>query len=204
MKAIRRSRSARQDSAMKWLIFGLFVTSLPLSFAQSGATAEQLKVVVGFPAGSGLDVITRVVAARVQTATGATVIVENRPGAGGRLAAEAVAQAEPDGSTILSAPIVTTAFTPFMYKSLRFDPIDGLAPITRLGNFKFALAVNKDFPAGTLKEFVAYAKAHPVSSATRLPVRARPLISWVQCSTEQPVPTCCTYPIGAPAPRPPR
>jgi tripartite-type tricarboxylate transporter receptor subunit TctC len=61
---------------MKWLIFGLFVTSLPLSFAQSGATAEQLKVVVGFPAGSGLDVITRVVAARVQTTTGTTVIVE--------------------------------------------------------------------------------------------------------------------------------
>ena len=109
---------------MKWLIFGLFVTLLPLSFAQSAATAEQLKVVVGFPAGSGLDVITRVVAARVQTATGTTVIVENRPGAGGRLAAETVAQAEPDGSTILSAPIVTTAFTPFMYKSLRFDPID--------------------------------------------------------------------------------
>src|ERR1700716_2927979 len=161
MKATRRSRSARQGMSMKWLIFGLFVTLLPLSFAQSAATAEQLKVVVGFPAGSGLDVITRVVAAGVQTATGTTVTAENRPGAGGRLAAEAVAQAEPDGSTILSAPIVTTAFTPFMYKSLRFDPIDGLALITRLGNFKFALAVNKDFPAGTLKEFVAYAKAHP-------------------------------------------
>ena len=161
MKMIRHPRGAHQASAMQWFIFGLFAASLLVSSARSGAAAEQLKVVVGFAAGSGLDVITRVVAARVQTATGMTVIVENRPGAGGRVAAEAVAQAEPDGSTLLSAPIVTTAFTPFMFKSLRFDPIDGLAPITQLGNFKFALAVNNDFPAGTLKEFVAHAKAHP-------------------------------------------
>jgi tripartite-type tricarboxylate transporter receptor subunit TctC len=146
---------------MQWLIIRLFAAVLLVSSAQSVTAAEQLKVVVGFAAGSGVDVITRVVAARVQAATGMTVIVENRPGAGGRVAAEVVAQAEPDGSTILSAPIVTTAFTPFMFKNLRFDPINGLAPITRLGNFKFALAINNDVPAGTLKEFVAYAKAHP-------------------------------------------
>ena len=161
MKSTRRSRDGHQVNPMQWLIFGLLVALLPLSFARSAAAAEQLKIVIGFPAGSGLDVITRVVAARVQAATGTTVIVENRPGAGGRVAAEAVAQAEPDGNTILSAPIVTTAFTPFMYKNLRYDPIDGLAPITRLGNFKFALAVNNSLPAGTLQEFVAYAKAHP-------------------------------------------
>ena len=146
---------------MQWLIFGLFASLLLDLSARPAAAAEQLKVVVGFASGSGLDVITRVVAARVQTATGTTVVVENRPGAGGRVAAEAVAQADPDGSTILSAPIVTTAFTPFMYKKLRFDPINGLAPITRLGNFKFALAVSRAFPADTVKEFVAYAKAHP-------------------------------------------
>jgi tripartite-type tricarboxylate transporter receptor subunit TctC len=161
MKAIRRSRSTRRCGSTQWLVFGLLVALLPLSFASSVVAAEQLKIVIGFPAGSGLDVITRVIAARVQAATGTTVIIENRPGAGGRVAAEAVAQAEPDGNTILSAPIVTTAFTPFMYKNLRYDPINGLAPITRLGNFKFALAVNNGVPAGTLKEFVAYAKAHP-------------------------------------------
>ena len=161
MKPIPGPRNARPVNSLRWLIFGLLVALLPLSFARSAAASEQLKIVIGFPAGSGLDVITRVISARVQAATGTTVIVENRPGAGGRVAAEAVAQAEPDGSTILSAPIVTTAFTPFMYKNLRYDPINGLAPITRLGNFKFALAVNNAVPTGTLQEFVAYAKAHP-------------------------------------------
>ena len=128
---------------------------------QPAAAADQLKMVVGFAAGSGLDVITRVIAARVQTVTGTTVIVENRAGAGGRLAAEAVAQAEPDGATVLSAPIVTTAFTPFIYQDLRFDPMRDLTPITRLGNFKFALATSNNVAAGTLRELVAYARANP-------------------------------------------
>jgi tripartite-type tricarboxylate transporter receptor subunit TctC len=157
----RRSRSIRQANPMQWLIFGLVLATVPLPFSSSVAAAEPLKIIIGFPAGSGLDVITRVISARVQADTGTTVIIENRPGAGGRVAAEAVAQAGPDGNTILSAPIVTTAFTPFMYKNLRYDPINGLAPITRLGNFKFALAVQSSFPAGSLQEFVAYVKGHP-------------------------------------------
>jgi tripartite-type tricarboxylate transporter receptor subunit TctC len=132
-----------------------------LSTCRPAAAAGELKFVVGFAAGSGVDAITRVVADRVRTSSAATVIVENRPGAGGRIAGEAVARAEPDGSTILSAPIVTTAFTPFMFKNLSFDPLKDLSPITRLGNFKFALAVNGEVPAGTVREFVAYVKANP-------------------------------------------
>jgi tripartite-type tricarboxylate transporter receptor subunit TctC len=159
---MRQARCAHRASAMRQLVSsGLLAALLLVSSVQSVTAAAQLKVVVGFAAGSGLDIITRVVGARVQAATGTTVIIENRAGAGGRLAAEAVAQAEPDGSTILCAPIVTTAFTPFIFKNLRFDPINDLAPITRLGNFKFALAVSNGFPAGTLKEFVAHAKANP-------------------------------------------
>ena len=104
--------------------------------------AEPLKIIVGFPAGSGLDVLTRLVAEHIRVATNNPVIVDNRPGGGGRIAAEAVARAEPDGTTILSAPIVTTAFMPFVYKKLSFDPMKDLTPITRLGNFQFALAIN--------------------------------------------------------------
>ncbi|HEY7247205.1 MAG TPA: tripartite tricarboxylate transporter substrate-binding protein [Xanthobacteraceae bacterium] len=120
-----------------------------------------MKLIVGFAAGSGVDSIARLVAERVRIVSGRTVIVENRPGGGGRIAAEAVVRAEPDGGTVLFAPIVTTAFTPFMFKNPGFDPLRDLAPITRLGNFKFTLALNAGVPANTVQELVAYVRANP-------------------------------------------
>lgn len=132
-----------------------------LAFSANAAPAEPLKIIVGFPAGSGLDVLTRLIAEHIRIATNNPVIVDNRPGGGGRIAAEAVARAEPDGTTILSAPIVTTAFMPFVYKKLSFDPMKDLAPITRIGNFQFALAVNNAVPASDVKSFVEWVKANP-------------------------------------------
>jgi tripartite-type tricarboxylate transporter receptor subunit TctC len=128
---------------------------------RAAAASGELKFVVGFAAGSGVDAIARVVGERLRISTGRAIIVENRPGGGGRVAGEVVARAEPDGNTILFAPIVTTAFTPFVVKNLSFDPLKDLAPITRLGNFKFTLAVNADAPADTVREFVGYVKANP-------------------------------------------
>ena len=150
------------------LAVALATAVLLVSVSRPAAAAEQLKIVVGFSAGSGVDAIARVVAERARSATGTTITVENRPGAGGRIAADVVARSDPDGNTILFAPIVTTAFTPFVYKKLSFDPLKDLAPITRAGNFKFTLAVNNNLPANTVKEFVAYVKANPgkVSYAT--------------------------------------
>lgn len=132
-----------------------------LGLAAPACAQEPLKIVVGFPAGSGLDVLTRLIAEQVRIDTGTPVIVDNRPGGGGRVAAEQVAKAEPDGKTILSAPIVTTAFMPFVYKRLSFDPMTDLAPITRLGNFQFALAINNDVPAKSVKDFIAWVRANP-------------------------------------------
>ena len=140
------------------------------------------------------------VAERVRIATGRTVIVENRPGGGGRVAGEVVARAEPDGGTILFAPIVTTAFTPFVVKNLSFDPLNDLAPITRLGNFKFTLALNLEVPASTVREFVGYVKANPGRSATPPPARARRRTFSVRCSTARPAPTSCTCRIAAGGP----
>ena len=85
-------------------------------------SAEPLKIIVGFPAGSGLDVLTRLIAEHIRVATNNPVIVDNRPGGGGRIAAKAVARAEPDGTTILSAPIVTTAFR---LQETEFRPDEG-------------------------------------------------------------------------------
>jgi tripartite-type tricarboxylate transporter receptor subunit TctC len=77
------------------------------------------------------------------------------------VAADLVAHSDPNGGTLLFAPIVTTSFTPFVFKKLSFDPLNDLAPITRVGNFKFTLAVNNTIPATTVREFVAYVKANP-------------------------------------------
>lgn len=141
------------------LVFPVLAAALGL--AAPACAQEPLKIVVGFPAGSGLDVLTRLIAEQVRIDTGMPVIVDNRPGGGGRIAAEQVAKAEPDGKTILSAPIVTTAFMPFVYKKLNFDPMKDLAAITRLGNFQFALATNNDVPAKSVKDFIAWVRANP-------------------------------------------
>jgi tripartite-type tricarboxylate transporter receptor subunit TctC len=135
--------------------------SLGIAHVTAAQAQEPLKIVIGFPAGSGLDVLTRLIAEQVRIDTGTPIIIDNRPGGGGRIAAEYVAKAEPDGKTILSAPIVTTAFTPFVYKKLNFDPMKDLAPITRLGNFQFALATNNDVPAKSVKDFIAWVRANP-------------------------------------------
>lgn len=136
----------------------LVVAALWIATPFHSSAFAQTRIVVGFAAGSGIDILTRIVAAKMQETTGEIFIVENRPGAGGRIAAQTVVNANPDGSTILSAPLVTTAFTPFMYKKVGYDALRDLAPITRFGNFKFALAVNNDVPARSVKDFVSYAK----------------------------------------------
>jgi tripartite-type tricarboxylate transporter receptor subunit TctC len=134
---------------------------LTLLHPHTAQAQEPLKIVIGFPPGSGLDVLTRLIAEQIRLDTGMPIIVDNRAGGGGRIAAEYVAKADPDGKTILSAPIVTTAFMPFVYKKLSFDPMKDLAPITRLGNFQFALATNNDVPAKSVKDFIAWVRANP-------------------------------------------
>ncbi len=154
----RRSKKSSPCDFRNVFVATVFLCSFQ---SLSAAASDQLKLEVGFNAGSGLDLIARIIAKRVQVTTGNAVIIENRPGAGGRIAAEAVVRSDPDGRTILIAPIVTTAFMPFIYKNLGFDPISDLAPVTRVGNFKFALAIGKDLPVTSLAGFVDYVKAHP-------------------------------------------
>jgi tripartite-type tricarboxylate transporter receptor subunit TctC len=147
----------------------LAVLGLATASAQAAvAAASDLKIIVGFAAGSGVDSIARVVADRVRATSSRVVIVENRPGGGGRIAAEAVVRAAPDGGTMLFAPIVTTAFTPFMFKNPGFDALTDLAPVMRLGTFKFTLALNAAVPARDVRDFVVYVKANPgkISYAT--------------------------------------
>lgn len=101
----------------------IIAAAVPPSTASAQTSGAPQKIVVGFPAGGGLDIMVRTIAEKIRASSGASIIIENRPGAAGRIAAEAVVRAGADGTTILAAPIVATAFYPFIFKSLPFDPL---------------------------------------------------------------------------------
>src|SRR5262245_25377310 len=119
-----------------------------------------LHLVVGFGAGTGLDLYARLIGQWLSERLGQPVIIENRPGAGTNLATEAVVNAAPDGYTLLM--VSTAAFTnAALYDNLRFDFIRDIAPVASLSRGAFVMVVNPSFAAKTVPEFVAHAKANP-------------------------------------------
>lgn len=122
--------------------------------------AKPIRVVTPFPAGGQLDVVVRAVTERLAPVLGQPIVVENRIGADGNIGAEAVARSAPDGHTWL-ATTVPFATQPALAKNLRFDPVADFRPVANLGTSSFVLCVPAALPAGTVAEFVAYAKAHP-------------------------------------------
>jgi tripartite-type tricarboxylate transporter receptor subunit TctC len=121
---------------------------------------KQVRVVVGFEPGGATDVIGRTIAQRLKEMWGQPVEVENKPGAGGNVAAEAVAKADPDGTTLLVAsPGLAT--NKFLYPQLGYDPVKDFAPISLLVLQPNIMAVPVSSPAKTVKEFIEYAKANP-------------------------------------------
>jgi tripartite-type tricarboxylate transporter receptor subunit TctC len=137
-----------------------------LAIAANAANAQPypskpITIVVPFAAGSGTDSITRIIGQYLQNALGQSVVVENKVGASGVLAATYVARAAPDGYTLLMATNSTHSANPHLFKSLGYDPVKDFAPVARAGSYVFMLVVNPDVPAKTLPELVAYAKANP-------------------------------------------
>ena len=130
------------------------------AFAQSGNYPNRpLKIIVGFAPGGGSDFIARLVAQKLHDRLGQPVIVENRPGAGGNLAAELAMKAPADGYTLYLAAASYTV-NPALYK-LGFDPLKDVTPIAQLARGPFVIAVNPKVPANTLKELVDLAKKEP-------------------------------------------
>jgi tripartite-type tricarboxylate transporter receptor subunit TctC len=119
-----------------------------------------VRILVGFAAGGGTDIITRLVAQGMATATGGTFVVENRPGAGTTLASEAVARAAPDGATMLAvSSSYSTAAS--LYRALRFDPVRDFAPVVQITTGPFCLVVHPSFPARTVQELLSLARSRP-------------------------------------------
>jgi tripartite-type tricarboxylate transporter receptor subunit TctC len=119
-----------------------------------------VRVIVSMPAGGGVDAVTRMVADGMRAQLGQPVPVENKTGAGGNVAAEAIFNTTPDGYTLLASPPAPITTNAFLYKSLNFDPSQ-LKPVVIMARLPNVLLVRENFPAKTVQELVAYAKANP-------------------------------------------
>jgi len=132
------------------------------AFAQSSAYPDRpVSMVVTFAAGGSSDVLARAVADAMSHGLGQQIAVDNRPGAGGQIGAEAVARAAPDGYTILFGTNGTLGIGPALYKNLRYDPLHDLAPVGLLHKLPLLLIVNPSVPAKNLRELIDYARANP-------------------------------------------
>jgi tripartite-type tricarboxylate transporter receptor subunit TctC len=129
--------------------------------AQADRIEGPIRIVLPFGPGSGTDVYARMVAQRLGTALDVPVLIDNRPGANGVLAAEAVARAKPDGNTLLFTTNTTHAANPSLVRELRYDPVKDFAPISKLGNLTFFVVVNAASPYQNLQSLIAAAKAAP-------------------------------------------
>ncbi|MEA2929701.1 MAG: putative tricarboxylic transport rane protein [Hyphomicrobiales bacterium] len=148
---------------MRRLLAGLAVCLAFITTAAHAQTypARPITIVVPFAPGSGTDSIARIIGQYLQAALNQSVVIENKVGASGVLAATYVARAAPDGYTLLMATNSTHSANPYLFKSLSYDPVKDFAPVARIGSYVFMLVVNKDVPAQTLQELIAYAKANP-------------------------------------------
>jgi hypothetical protein len=141
-----------------------------------------ITLVVSFAAGSGTDGVARIVGQKLSERLKQPVVVDNKAGANGQIAAEFVKNAKPDGYTLWMTTNTTHSANPILYKELRYDPIKDFTPIILTGELPFALVVNNDLPPKTLKEFMAYARANPGKISTPRPT-ARPSSAPKRCAS---------------------
>jgi len=146
----------------------LVLTIFAFAFAMSGAQAQTssypdrpITMIVTFAAGGSSDVLARAVAHAMSQGLGKQIVIENRPGAGGNIGAEAVSKAAPDGYTILFGTNGTFGIGPALYKNLRYDPQKDLVPVGLLHQLPLVLIVNPQIPARNLRELIAYARSNP-------------------------------------------
>ena len=145
------------------------IAACGLLFAAAVASAQNsaanfpdhpVRVIVSVPAGGGVDTVTRMVAAKMSAILGQPLPVENKSGVGGSVAAEYVSDATPDGYTIMASQPSPITTNPLLYKSLNYDPTK-LEPVAIMSHIANVLLVREEFPAKTVQDLIAYAKANP-------------------------------------------
>ena len=133
----------------------------PPAGAQDDYPNRLITLIVPFPAGGQSDLVARLVTSKMVGKLGQQIVVENRGGAGGNIAAGSAARAEPDGYTLFLGFVGTHGMNPALYKKLPYDPVKDFAPISLLNTTPLVLVVNPDFPAKSVQELIDLAKANP-------------------------------------------
>ena len=125
------------------------------------AQERTMKILVGFPPGGSVDVIARLLAEKMRGSLGQNVIVDNKPGAGGRVALVELKRAAPDGQTLVLSPSGALVLQPWFIQNLGYDPVKDFTAIARVTTFDFAITAGPGAPAGDLKAVLAWLKANP-------------------------------------------
>ncbi len=152
-----------QDSARRRraLLAALALPVVPGLVRAQAYPSKPVRIIVPFVAGGSSDIVARSVGARMQTSIGQTVVVENRPGANGAIAAEYVMRSPPDGYTLMVGSIGTFAINAALYPKLPYDPVKDLEPLTLAVTTPNVLVAAASFPANSVKDLIAYARKNP-------------------------------------------
>lgn len=143
------------------MLVAVLVTALPPAVRAQATVAGTVRIIVPAAPGDASDLSVRVMAEKLQRAIGQTVIVDNRPGADGIIAAQAAAAAPADGLTLFFGTTTTQVANATMRRKPPYDPVKDFAPVALAGTTALVLMVHPSVPANTVQEFIAYARAHP-------------------------------------------
>jgi len=146
----------------QFLSLAAAATALPVRLAIADSyPSRPVRLIVGFGPGGGTDILARLVGAKLSEILGQSVVVENRPGASARLAAEYVKDQPGDGYTLLASPVGPMSIAAAVFPDLKYDPIKSFAPLAMIGQFPPIFVIRSDTPVKTVKELVEFAKLHP-------------------------------------------
>lgn len=159
MKRILNLRALKYLGASVAVVL-LSLMAVPSAMAQTFPT-RAIRIIIGFPPGGAIDTIARVMAPKMAADLGQSVVVENKPGAGGVIGMQSVARAEPDGYTVFMGTMGNFSITPAIVKDLPYSVEKDFSPVTEVASSGFVIYVNPELPIKTVPELIAYAKANP-------------------------------------------
>ena len=146
---------------LKKILVGVLLFAATMAAQAQSYPEKPIRVIVPFAAGTGTDILARIVTEELRAAWGANFVIDNRAGASGQIAAELVAKANPDGYTLFLSTNTPHSANPYLFKKINYDPIRDFTAISRMIYYVFILAVSPNLGVKTVPELIAYIKANP-------------------------------------------